>query len=144
MSLSANSSSTKKTCQACGKDASKKCSRCSTVWYCSPECQRQDWKSHKPVCNSEYQMQQYELHKKAFDAITEKYNLKTEEKSTEIAELLTSGTDNVTAKEFAERFGMDVQEAVVFLEWVKVGVKFKEQSIDAAKKAGFGAQQTSR
>jgi hypothetical protein len=84
-------------------------------------------------------MNQYELHKKAFDAIIEKYNLKTEEKSTEIAELLTtSGENNVTAQQFADQFGMDVQEAVVFLEWVKVGVKFKEQAIDTAKKAGFG------
>jgi hypothetical protein len=84
-------------------------------------------------------MHQFELHKKAFDAIVEKYNLKTEEKSTEIAELLTSGTDSVTAQQFAEKFAMDVQEAVVFLEWVKVGVTFKEQSIDTAKRAGFGA-----
>ena len=84
-------------------------------------------------------MNQYELHKKAFDTIIEKYNLKTEEKSTEIAELLTSGENTVTAQQFADKFGMDVQEAVVFLEWVKVGVKFKEQAVDTAKKAGFGS-----
>lgn len=93
---------------------------------------------HKPVCNSEYQMHQYELHKKAFDTIIEKYNLKTEEKSTEIAELLTGGENSVTPQAFAERFGMDIQEAVVFLEWVKIGVKFKEQSVDTANEAGFG------
>jgi len=86
---------------------------------------------------SEYQMQQYELHKKAFDTIIEKYNLKTEQKSTEIAELLTNGTDGVNAGEFAEKFGMDVQEAVVFLEWIKVGINFKKTAIDTATKAGF-------
>ena len=85
----------------------------------------------------DYQTQQYELHKKAFDTIIDKYNLKTEEKSNEIAELLTNGTDGVSAGDFAEKFGMDVQEAVVFLEWIKVGIKFKTEAVDAAKKSGF-------
>lgn len=83
------------------------------------------------------------MHKKAFDAIIKKYNLKTEAKSTEIAELLTSGAE-VTAPDFAERFGMDKEEAVIFLEWVKVGVKFKEQTVDIANKAGFGGSNAGR
>lgn len=127
------------TCPSCGKDAIKRCSRCNSVWYCSVECQRKHWKKHKPFCNDEYQSNQYELHKKAFDAVIAKYKLNTDAKSTEIAELLTSGTQ-ITAPQFAEKFGMDVEEAVVFLEWVKVGVKFKEQSIDVAKKNGFGTR----
>lgn len=86
---------------------------------------------------SDYQMSQYELHKKAFDTIIVKYNLKTERRSTEIAELLTSGTDAVNAREFAEKFGMDIQEAVVFLEWIKIGVEFKEKAVDTAKQSGF-------
>ena len=87
--------------------------------------------------NPDYQMQQYELHKKAFDTIIDKYNLKTEQKSTEIAELLTDGADGVNAGEFAEKFGMDVQEAIVFLEWIKVGIKFKQEAVDTAKASGF-------
>jgi hypothetical protein len=83
-------------------------------------------------------MSQYELHKKAFDAVVKKYNLHTEERSSEIAELLTGGENSVSAAEFAEKFSMSVEDSVVFLEWVKVGVRFKEQSIDTAKKAGFG------
>lgn len=83
-------------------------------------------------------MHQYDLHKNAFDTIIEKYNLKTEEKSTEIAELLTSGENSVTPQAFANRFGMDMEEAVVFLEWIKVGVKFREQTVDMANKSGFG------
>jgi hypothetical protein len=83
-------------------------------------------------------MHQYDLHKKAFDAIIEKYNLKTDEKSTEIAELLTGGGNSVTPQAFAERFHMDLEEAVVFLEWIKVGVKFREQTADMANKAGLG------
>jgi hypothetical protein len=138
-SFSNISSATKNTCSVCQQNnATKRCSRCNLVWYCSPECQRTNWKAHKPVCNSEYKSNQYELHKKAFDAIIVKYNLKTEEKSTEIAELLTNGVDTVTVPAFAERFGMDMEEAVVFLEWVKVGVKFKEDTVDIANKSGFG------
>ena len=89
------------------------------------------------MCNSAFQSNQYELHKKAFDTIIEKYNLKTEEKSNEIAELLTNGTDGVNAQQFAEKFGMEVQEAVVFLEWIKVGINFKQTAIDTAKQSGF-------
>lgn len=44
----------------------------------------------------------------------------------------------VSPQEFAERFGMTVEEAVVFLGWIKVGVQFKEQSIDVANRSGFG------
>mmetsp|Transcript_38991 Transcript_38991/g.44479 ORF Transcript_38991/g.44479 Transcript_38991/m.44479 type:complete len:112 (+) Transcript_38991:51-386(+) len=86
----------------------------------------------------DFQTEQYELHKKAFDAIIVKYNLKTEEKSTEISELLTNGTDGVNAANFAEKFGMDVEEAVVFLEWIKIGIKFKTTAVDTAKQSGFG------
>ena len=43
----------------------------------------------------------------------------------------------VSAPEFASKFGMSVEEAVVFLEWIKVGIKFKEETLDNAKKAGL-------
>jgi TPR repeat protein len=33
-------------------DESKKCSRCRLVYYCSRDCQRADWKVHKPKCNA--------------------------------------------------------------------------------------------
>ena len=28
----------------------KKCSRCHEVFYCSVECQKKDWPTHKQVC----------------------------------------------------------------------------------------------
>ena len=28
----------------------KWCSRCRTIKYCSPECQKKDWPKHKPIC----------------------------------------------------------------------------------------------
>jgi hypothetical protein len=34
----------------CGKAASKVCSRCKTAAYCSSECQKSQWKSHKREC----------------------------------------------------------------------------------------------
>jgi hypothetical protein len=40
-------------CAAAGcasEEASSVCSRCQAVRYCSRECQRADWKAHKPVC----------------------------------------------------------------------------------------------
>lgn len=38
-------------CENCGKYADKRCSRCKIVWYCSRECQVNDFKTkHKTVC----------------------------------------------------------------------------------------------
>ena len=42
-------------CAAAGcasEEASSVCSRCHAVRYCSRECQRTDWKAHKPVCKA--------------------------------------------------------------------------------------------
>ncbi|KAJ7157116.1 hypothetical protein C8R46DRAFT_419767 [Mycena filopes] len=40
-------------CKNCGDPASKRCSACSlsTAWYCSPNCQRQNWVAHIFECN---------------------------------------------------------------------------------------------
>lgn len=37
-------------CANCGKDATSRCSRCKSEWYCSRECQVKRWKSHKDMC----------------------------------------------------------------------------------------------
>jgi hypothetical protein len=42
-------------CAAAGcasDEASSVCGRCEAVRYCSRECQRTDWKAHKPVCTA--------------------------------------------------------------------------------------------
>lgn len=80
------------------------------------------------------------MHKQEFDRIRIKYGLTTEENAGKIADLLANkGADEgISAPKFAEMFGMSTAEAVVFLEWIKVGVKFKEETLDVAKKSGFG------
>lgn len=37
-------------CAFCNKVASLKCERCRSVYYCSSECQANDWKAHERVC----------------------------------------------------------------------------------------------
>ena len=41
-------------CKACGKidDRNMKCRGCEVVHYCSAECQKKDWKTHKVQCKS--------------------------------------------------------------------------------------------
>lgn len=40
-------------CPGCGEKATKFCSRCKAVAYCSQDCQKAQWKSsHKKACNS--------------------------------------------------------------------------------------------
>ena len=39
-------------CNTChvSKPSMQRCARCNTIYYCSKECQRQDWKEHKQEC----------------------------------------------------------------------------------------------
>jgi hypothetical protein len=37
-------------CCICGAVAKSKCSKCQVVRYCSPQCQKADWKLHKTYC----------------------------------------------------------------------------------------------
>lgn len=37
-------------CQACHAEAAKRCSLCQRVFYCSRNCQKTDWKTHKVHC----------------------------------------------------------------------------------------------
>lgn len=39
-----------KHCQICSKQATKFCTGCKKVYYCSEKCQKADWKNHKQSC----------------------------------------------------------------------------------------------
>lgn len=40
-------------CRGVGKPKVRWCSACKKVQYCSPECQKKDWKAHKPRCKAQ-------------------------------------------------------------------------------------------
>jgi hypothetical protein len=37
-------------CANCGKDATNRCSKCKSEWYCGKDCQIKRWKMHKQIC----------------------------------------------------------------------------------------------
>mmetsp|Transcript_132417 Transcript_132417/g.197335 ORF Transcript_132417/g.197335 Transcript_132417/m.197335 type:complete len:134 (+) Transcript_132417:111-512(+) len=128
-------------CPVCQEKATSRCSRCKSVWYCGAEHQRQHWKAHKSDCNDAHKADQLTLHKQEFDRIVKKYKLDSEQQSEQIANFLTKADNSsVSPAEFADKFEMKVEEAVVFLEWIKVGIKFKEETADVAKKSGLGGR----
>ena len=49
----------------------------------------------------------------------------------------------MSPNDFAAKFGTTPEEAVVFLEWIKVGIKFKEETLDVAKKSGLAGPSVS-
>ncbi|KAI1114217.1 putative MYND domain protein [Nemania sp. NC0429] len=43
------------TCNSCKKESDdlKKCAKCTTTLYCSRDCQKTDWKTHKKICGKQ-------------------------------------------------------------------------------------------
>ena len=39
-------------CFLCAEPAKLRCGRCKGPWYCSRDCQRDDWKRHAPACTA--------------------------------------------------------------------------------------------
>jgi hypothetical protein len=40
-----------KKCTICGESSKMQCGACKVSWYCSKECQKEDWKVHKKLCS---------------------------------------------------------------------------------------------
>ena len=40
-------------CAVCLQPAKQLCSRCKHIYYCSTDCQKKDWKTHKPCCGTD-------------------------------------------------------------------------------------------
>ncbi|GAA5928553.1 hypothetical protein JCM3775_004563 [Rhodotorula graminis] len=64
---SAPSSSPERACAHCHKDLEPAvklltCSACKSVFYCSPDDQKLDWKRHKPACLSRRHTEPYIAH----------------------------------------------------------------------------------
>jgi hypothetical protein len=36
--------------QMCDNEGTKRCNRCLTMWYCSKDCQKANWRTHKSIC----------------------------------------------------------------------------------------------
>ncbi len=102
-----------------------------------------DWKKHKgrrkAIAADIAQADSHSIHKREFDRVRVKYGLDSPKNAEKIADLLSNKAANegVSAPQFAKMFGMRTEEAVVFLEWIKVGVKFKEEVLDSSEKSGL-------
>lgn len=73
----------------------------------------------------------FEALKKNFDYVCDKYNLRSEEKSSQIADFLTDpSAANFDTNAVAEKFGMSMRDANTFMMWIQVGTKFKREVID--------------
>lgn len=73
----------------------------------------------------------FEALKKNFDHVCDKYNLRTEEKSSQMADFLTDpNSANFDTKAVADKFGMSMRDANTFMMWIQVGTKFKREVID--------------
>ena len=98
--------------------------------------------SANEIMEEDEKMKQQIMHKREFDRIRLKYNLDNPNNAERIANMLSSSssssssnnsTATVSATEFATTFGMQIPEAVIFLEWIMIGVKFKEDVLDKNK-----------
>lgn len=69
-------------CSQCGKDATSRCSRCKSEWYCGKECQVKRWKEHKEICKT-----LAELNKEAENKKQKKEVIQTSSRQPEIIEI---------------------------------------------------------
>jgi hypothetical protein len=70
-----------------------------------------------------------------FDKICKKYGLTSDENAGKLADLLCdSEHKSVSPNEVGQMFGMTKKDAFAFLQWINVGISFKEQVMDPSAK----------
>lgn len=65
-------------------------------------------------------------HKKEFEQIVGKYNLKENQKLDEIINYILKH-QKINAGEFANLFAMNIKDAQVFLSFIEIGLNFKKK-----------------
>jgi hypothetical protein len=69
--------------------------------------------------------------KQDFDIICDKYNFRSEEMSSKLADFLTAPrSSEVETSTVAEKFGMTMSDANKFMLWIQIGTSFKRNVID--------------
>ena len=76
-------------CANCGKNATSRCSRCKSEWYCSKECQIKRWKVHKELCKTLSELFKEDEEKKKKKEFND-VKIKKEEKKIEENEKITN------------------------------------------------------
>lgn len=72
--------------------------------------------------------------KKRFDEVVEKYDLnRNDGAASEIADWLTSGEWEMTARRTALKYQMEMEDAYDFLRWIQRGIDFQKESNQNAK-----------
>eukprot|EP00933_Yihiella_yeosuensis_P073217 TRINITY_DN81829_c0_g1_i1.p1 TRINITY_DN81829_c0_g1~~TRINITY_DN81829_c0_g1_i1.p1 ORF type:complete len:301 (+),score=85.59 TRINITY_DN81829_c0_g1_i1:97-903(+) len=78
--------------------------------------------------------------KERFDEVIDKYDLRDGSAAEELADWLTSGEwGDVGPKRVANRWGMEYEDAEVFLGWIAQGLEFKIQNAEAQGQAQAAA-----
>ena len=71
-------------------------------------------------------------HKEKFDQIIKKYDLFREETASTIADFLTGNhKESISVKEFAKQFNMEESDAKIFLDFIAIGLRFKETHLSS-------------
>ena len=97
-------------CANCGKDATNRCSRCKSEWYCSKECQIKRWKTHKELCKTLSEL--FKEDKKEKDKINEL--IKESDKKNELIKEIKESKKEETEKEKKENSPVKEVQSVVY------------------------------
>ena len=111
------------------------------------DCQKQHWKAHKAECKDWAELERagidladqevnLKVHSREFKRIVSMHGLNKGKKADQLADLLTdTSNDQVSPDTVAARFNIPRHDASTLLSWIDIGLRFKEQALDAANKS---------